>query len=366
MGRKKQDSISPDSPLYQNTTQFRILERTAKRKGPIDHIFLPLDTCPFVEVELFDRTKKCYTIPDFPGFYIVKEAITVGTQRRLIRQALEQWTRPPNVSNLDSHWHLNPDGIWNQLVNWKHSNDPEEPIIKKRFFEQQVEMYSESTNLEPDTSQPSCKSGSEEKNAFIIDSDTKLLIDKPTDPMSTNKDAKLTKLLPRLRWATLGKQYNWTKKEYHYDLERNPAFPPLMVELCDTIVSAFEPIIRYDPNKWKPEAGIINFYQPGDSLMAHQDKSEPNSDAPLLSISLGLDCAFLIGTDDRQDKPVALRLSSGDLVIMYGPARRSFHGVPRVLENTCPGYLQTNEPEWKDIKDYIAHTRMNINVRQVF
>jgi alkylated DNA repair protein alkB family protein 1 len=367
MGKRKQQLPPPDSALYQNTTEFRILERTAKRKGPIDHIFLSLEECPSLEIHLFGSTRVCYKFDQFPGFYLVKNAIPAEMQKDIIKEALEEWVKPPNVSNLDSHWFLDAMGLWNHYVQWKHS-DSEEPLIRKRVFSASTEMYAEPStdvNIATNTCNDCENTGdSKESTVFTVDPDTKLLIDKPTDPMASTKDERLLKVLPRLRWTTLGHQYNWTKKEYHFD--RVPPFPNSISSICLDIVTAFEHILPYDPRRWKPEAGIVNFYQPGDSLMAHQDKSEPNPHAPLLSISLGLDCAFLMGTHDRNDKPIALRLSSGDLVVMFGQARRAFHGVPRVFEDTCPSYLLSDELEWKDFKEYISHTRMNINVRQVF
>ena len=94
-------------------------------------------------------------------------------------------------------------------------------------------------------------------------------------------------------------------------------------------------------------------------MTAHQDKSEINTVAPLVSISIGLDAVFLFGTETREDKPLALYLQSGDVVIMSGPARKCFHGVPRVVADTL-------SPEWQDDPIYTSmrHTRINLNVRQ--
>lgn len=62
-----------------------------------------------------------------------------------------------------------------------------------------------------------------------------------------------------------------------------------------------------------------------------QDKSEENATAPLVSLSLGHSCVFLIGTEDRRDEPIPIVLNSGDVLIMHHKARRYFHGVPRFL-----------------------------------
>jgi alkylated DNA repair dioxygenase AlkB len=54
------------------------------------------------------------------------------------------------------------------------------------------------------------------------------------------------------------------------------------------VVEAVEFLTGYDSKDYLCEAGIINFYQAGDSLTAHQDRSEANSTAPLVSFRLDL------------------------------------------------------------------------------
>lgn len=43
-------------------------------------------------------------------------------------------------------------------------------------------------------------------------------------------------------------------------------------------------------------------------------------------------------------------------------------GVPRILEGTLPPHLSAtgNEDDWEPFAEYMANTRVNINVRQVF
>ena len=47
--------------------------------------------------------------------------------------------------------------------------------------------------------------------------------------------------------------------------------------------------------------------------------------------SLGLPCVFMIGGQTKTEEPEALFLRDGDVVIMSGQARMSYHAVPRVL-----------------------------------
>lgn len=125
----------------------------------------------------------------------------------------------------------------------------------------------------------------------------------------------------------------------------------------------------------RSDAAIVNVYSPGDVLGIHRDVSE-ESDVGLVSISLGCEAIFVVGLDnppendtgsaddcsDAQTKHtdtdvtaatqidktgqkrgasgvIALRLRSGDVVIMSGKSRWAWHGVPAVLPGTCPPEL---------------------------
>ena len=64
-------------------------------------------------------------------------------------------------------------------------------------------------------------------------------------------------------------------------------------------------------------------------LGLHVDTQEVDSSKPLVSISLGADCEFLIGGVERGSKADKVVLTSGDAVVMAGASRMWFHGVSR-------------------------------------
>jgi alkylated DNA repair protein alkB family protein 1 len=115
--------------------------------------------------------------------------------------------------------------------------------------------------------------------------------------------------------------------------------------------------------EFKAEAGIVNFYQPGDSLTSHVDRSEKRMDVPLISVSVGASCAFVLGGETREEVPVAVVLHSGDALFLTGRARRCYHGVPVILEPSF-GLCGTSEEE-KTALDILAKGRINLNMRQV-
>lgn len=153
--------------------------------------------------------------------------------------------------------------------------------------------------------------------------------------------------------------------------------PQVFRETCQNIASTMPwseiPLAndsQIDTSDWqtyKPEAGVVNFYQYRDSLTAHIDQSEVDSVRPLISISLGESCIFLAGGKTRDVKPIPFLLESGDVIIMAGEGRRVFHGVPRIIESRCSAHFDWSHYEdGRQIDNFLQGTRININVRQVF
>ncbi|KAH9820433.1 oxidoreductase, 2OG-Fe(II) oxygenase family [Teratosphaeria destructans] len=188
-------------------------------------------------------------------------------------------------------------------------------------------------------------------------------------PKASHSAIDTRKLLEKkLRWITLGGQYDWTAKQYP------PGAPPDFPADLKTLIGKIFPMV--------PEAAICNLYSPGDTLAVHRDVSEECAQ-PLVSISLGCDSIFIAGLeDDPKDKAGRIRvapikLRSGDAVLMSGEARYAWHGVPKVMADTCPALLS----DWPAIntaahpdgaqrfaayKGWMKSHRVNLNVRQMF
>ena len=78
---------------------------------------------------------------------------------------------------------------------------------------------------------------------------------------------------------------------------------------------------------FRPEACLVNRYEPGTRLSLHQDRDEKNYEAPIVSVSLGLPAIFLWGGLKRADKTARYRLEHGNVVVWGAPSRLVFHGV---------------------------------------
>jgi alkylated DNA repair protein alkB homolog 1 len=176
----------------------------------------------------------------------------------------------------------------------------------------------------------------------------------PKDP-TVHQPISISKAMQKsLRWITLGGQYDWTNKVY--PKEAPPDFPP---DIGDLLLDLFP--------EMKPQAAIVNIYSPGDTLSLHRDVSE-ESDKGLVSISIGCDCLFVIGHGLDGSGPLIIRLRSGDGVFMCKESRFAWHGVPKILPDTCPSYLDSWPAEsglYEDWCGWMKTKRINLNVRQM-
>ncbi|BAT14076.1 Os11g0488500, partial [Oryza sativa Japonica Group] len=123
--------------------------------------------------------------------------------------------------------------------------------------------------------------------------------------------------------------------------------------------------------EFKPEAAIVNYYGPSDMLGGHVDDMEADWSKPIVSISLGCKCIFLLGGKTRDEVPTAMFLRSGDIVLMAGEARECFHGVPRIFTGSDQAEISALVPQLSAeddsfILNYIQNSRININIRQVY
>lgn len=208
-------------------------------------------------------------------------------------------------------------------------------------------------------------------------------------------------LLHKLRWVALGPQFNWSTRQYEEEPGVKP-LPPQLVSLAQHVVSACQEVYQLRHNRedsypagnddsmqadlperaqhassacmlchdgiqhcqYEPDTALVNFYREGDTLGGHKDDAEERSDCPIVSLSLGCDAVFLIGGATKDVAPTAVWLHSGDAVVLSGPARQCYHGVPRVLpgrmlfDSTAPACA-------REVAAYMQTTRVNLSIRQI-
>lgn len=103
-----------------------------------------------------------------------------------------------------------------------------------------------------------------------------------------------------------------------------PAMPQMLLDLWDAVAGWPDP----------PEACLVNWYAPGARMGLHVDNDEQEAGAPVVSVSLGDRARFRLGGTARGGRTGSFVVSSGDVVVLGGDARRAYHGVDRVYPGT--------------------------------
>ncbi|KAL4076950.1 hypothetical protein V8B97DRAFT_1915142 [Scleroderma yunnanense] len=430
-------------------TPFRAAEKKYKARYP------PLDLTGVLDLTREETTTRVgtssegtgiYTLATVPGvFYgysstahsfdtglvLLPSFVSPQVQHTLVRWALRDHARHPNETNLDAHYVLPPEGLWNAHLA-SLSTDTQLPLI--------VPKASECTTG-TSTAGPRALTANDAASKTNLLS-LQALPKPPPDPSPTVHACTPSELVPKLRWANIGWSYHWGTKQYDFPKGRGHVDARLR-DLCRHAVNSvpWEKVFGegegsvegWGDDDWRtwnetydPDAGIVNFYQTKDTLMAHVDRSEVCATSPLVSISLGNAAIFLIGGLTRDVEPVPILLRSGDVIIMSGPAcRRAYHadahihplfhderiGVPRILDNTLPEHfsypheqpctrtaehggdcvtececknadlhgataasafhpdaaaVMAEAKAWEPYRSYLKNARINVNVRQVF
>lgn len=149
-------------------------------------------------------------------------------------------------------------------------------------------------------------------------------------------------------------KYGWISDEkgYYYS-QINPVsnkpFPDIPGFINNLAINVAK-LVGFE--NYVPETCLINYYQKAGKLGLHQDNSEQNLSAPIISISLGDDAVFLLGTKKYSDKPQEILLKSGDIFILHGDTRLAYHGIKRIIPGTS---------------DLLKNGgRLNLTIRQVY
>jgi alkylated DNA repair protein (DNA oxidative demethylase) len=88
-----------------------------------------------------------------------------------------------------------------------------------------------------------------------------------------------------------------------------------------------------------PEVCVLNWYTAGQRLGLHQNKDEQDLEAPIITISLGESGIFELGGKTKTAATTAVKVSSGDLIVLSGASRRAFHGFQGIIPGTMPDRL---------------------------
>jgi DNA oxidative demethylase len=129
-----------------------------------------------------------------------------------------------------------------------------------------------------------------------------------------------------VRMTSAGR-YGWfsDKSGYRY-ISRHPSgveWPPIPVSVLDIWT-------RLVGSARAPDCCLVNFYEQKARMGLHRDADEKDFSWPVLSISLGDPARFRMGGPERAHPTRSIRLESGDVVLLEGPARLAYHGIDRI------------------------------------
>ena len=110
-------------------------------------------------------------------------------------------------------------------------------------------------------------------------------------------------------------------------------WPPMPRVLADFAIRC---AVRSGFAQFRPDSCHVNRYQAGTKLGIHQDRHEFDLYQPIVSLSLGLECIFLLGGFQRTDKTKRILLEHGDVIVWGGPSRMRFHGVQPLKPGSHP------------------------------
>jgi len=141
---------------------------------------------------------------------------------------------------------------------------------------------------------------------------------RPVTPGGRPFSVRMTNLGP-LGWVSDRNGYRYQATHPETDAPW-PPIPSILLDLWRDLTGWPEP----------PDACLVNLYSDTAKMGLHQDRDEAELKAPVLSVSLGDTAIFRVGP--AVGGPTrSLRLASGDVCALTGPARLARHGIDRLL-----------------------------------
>ncbi|CAE8598112.1 unnamed protein product, partial [Polarella glacialis] len=191
--------------------------------------------------------------PEGGHVFLCPAALSPETQGALLEAVLTDWALPPNRSNL-----------WPPAAPKLDQDQQDRGDVEDRAEEAADVLRSGLTDF--------------------IGRKLSYFSRKPGASSSESSSSMGGSVVDRLRWVTLGRQYDWSARCY---LEDEPTpLPELLVWLAEDVVSTLPlPTVEDGRSSHSFEAAICNLYhaarRPSDRLGGHRDDVEPDASSPL-------------------------------------------------------------------------------------
>lgn len=129
-----------------------------------------------------------------------------------------------------------------------------------------------------------------------------------------------------IQMTSAGK-YGWFSDRSGYRYETHHPNGVVWPEIPDPVLGIWQQLVG---DERLPDCCLINFYGEGTRMGLHQDRDEADFSWPVVSVSLGDDGLFRIGNQTKGGSTESIWLQSGDVVVMGGDARLTYHGIDRI------------------------------------
>ena len=142
-------------------------------------------------------------------------------QRKLVQVSLRDHARHPNETNLDTHYLLPAQGLWNAYISHQKTGEDGENIHPRASTSS--EEPSQYIAAEPGPRKLISNEASSKDNYASLASTPAL----PYAPSPNAKSMSPAALVQKLRWANIGWYYHWGSKQYDFTrgkIEVNSAY----------------------------------------------------------------------------------------------------------------------------------------------
>lgn len=152
------------------------------------------------------------------GLVLLPSFIPPDQQQRLVHWALCDQARAPNETNLDTHYVLPTEGLWNQYIRVRNGEIDDTKVTPHTYSQSNLDDAS-SQYSQQELSGPRKLISNE---AASIDNYASLAQTPkpPALPSQSLRPVPISHLIHKLRWANIGWFYHWGTKQY--DFTRGP------------------------------------------------------------------------------------------------------------------------------------------------
>jgi alkylated DNA repair protein alkB family protein 1 len=163
------------------------------------------------------------------GLVILPSFASPEKQRQLVRWSLEDQAKHPNNTNLDIHYGLPQDGLWNSFI--RARKDPTNDLLIQRRPGKDSDI-----DAQPSGPRKLIENTPVNLSNFHIISTTP-----KTCPAgySAVRPLRSSALMYKLRWANIGWHYHWDSKQYDFSRGKMEIHQDLR-RLCKRIVGTID------------------------------------------------------------------------------------------------------------------------------